>query len=735
MRKIIAYLEKIVEKSNNHLNEECFYLERPSFSKFNMINVFLIKQALDKQYNFWLKVINNGYLSKFYEPIIFALVSRYFKINYYGDGKIGPKKGDKYKNIKNKATYEVLKVDDSGIELRQISGGKNQGVKVIIFNLSDFSDKYKDRQIQSFSSKFAIVASKNEFEGSFKTLDKKKMPYKYITNSGTETKNVQLEGFMFFVVSNYDTIRNYIFDKNIKLEHIVFIGSKYSHQIQQDINRKYFKLAIFIGTQKPDADCLKWNWTLPEYQYFNGSSVSKIDTVVVENNTLSKLAEKFIADIKQLEKKYYIRLQRMPPYISYVDSLVVPSRTSRLKNRIDDLWYSFQKTAKSVLKEEFDNIDVDYKKYYDDLCANYQMILEQVHFKNNAKAKVLKQLEETNYLIAPERQTLEVWQAEIEKLNWQKVKIISFSNLKKIPELSTITVLSITNYDYYCELRHGNCNIKWLLYDWEYELYNKFTSKYDSELNQELSSRDRKKLTGIDYAQATKKDEQVNDLVSRIYNDEGAVEIEHTTTYQDHIDKKIIFTDGHEKELSANSTVILVNYNENIKYRVADLSVGDKIRVYENQHKRILHQVLSNSDNAKFNQILEHSKLWKKKLKDYCEDNKWSKTREIANMCNVAPATVEDWLKKSNTKFPQNIKPLKDILGSDYQAIYGSSKKYNSIMIALGRDLSDEISDYIITRQKVKLLGLLEQFDESIIEAISEQNMPIREIKEIINID
>ena len=49
-------------------------------------------------------------------------------------------------------------------------------------------------------------------------------------------------------------------------------------------------------------------------------------------------------------------------------------------------------------------------------------------------------------------------------------------------------------------------------------------------------------------------------------------------------------------------------------------------------------------------------------------------------------------------------------------------------MIAAGRDLSDEISDYIINRSKGTFLSKLGQ---EIINTISEHNMPIRKIKSI----
>ena len=156
--------------------------------------------------------------------------------------------------------------------------------------------------------------------------------------------------------------------------------------------------------------------------------------------------------------------------------------------------------------------------------------------------------------------------------------------------------------------------------------------------------------------------------------------------------------------------------------------IGDKIRIYKNQHKEVLFNIAVNADKqGKFKDILDSTQLWKDKLIQYCTDDE--KIEEIAHSCKVKRGTVSGWLDdNSKTKFPQHIEPLNNILGNDYQKILKNKKNYNSIMIALGRDLSDEITDYIITNEKGKLL---EQFDDVSIDAISRHNMPIQEIKKI----
>jgi hypothetical protein len=78
--------------------------------------------------------------------------------------------------------------------------------------------------------------------------------------------------------------------------------------------------------------------------------------------------------------------------------------------------------------------------------------------------------------------------------------------------------------------------------------------------------------------------------------------------------------------------------------------------------------------------------------------------------------------------FPQSLENLKDLIGQDFFKIYKSNKIYKSIMIAAGRDLSDEISDYIINKSKGSFLS---ELGHEIINTLSEHNMPIRKIKSI----
>ena len=85
---------------------------------------------------------------------------------------------------------------------------------------------------------------------------------------------------------------------------------------------------------------------------------------------------------------------------------------------------------------------------------------------------------------------------------------------------------------------------------------------------------------------------------------------------------------------------------------------------------------MSESDElGEFKKILNYSDLWKKQLKEYCNDE--VKFEEIASKCNVAISTVKSWLKnKSETRFPQELDSLREILAEDFNSISESKENY-----------------------------------------------------------
>ena len=178
-----------------------------------------------------------------------------------------------------------------------------------------------------------------------------------------------------------------------------------------------------------------------------------------------------------------------------------------------------------------------------------------------------------------------------------------------------------------------------------------------------------------------------------------------------------------------------------------NLRVGDKIRVYDNSSKEELYKVALESDtNGEFKKIEKLSKLWKEELQKLYEGNFKSLNELYQHLVEKGLTiknenTLNNWIKpESNVKFPQKEKDLSvlkkainsNLLSENFSTVLKSRRSFNGIMIALGRDFSDEISDYIRDKKKGKLL---ERFSEEQIQQFVYQNAKERTIKTIEAID
>ena len=761
----INYLNRLHTATKNTVINEKF-----NFSNFESINAYLIRKTILKKFNLWINV-NKRDLDGFYRPVVYTLLVEFFKRNLANVDKLTPNLGDKYhkQNKRFKVIKTGFKLDGrDAVQLECISHGHNEKVSLLIDSLYEDDNEYikidedsgssnratfkqmtnlikkaigTNHNFSTFQNKFAIVCSKSHFEGSFTSKEREAFPYEYITKNGETVPNLPLTDFLFYVAPDYETIEEFVIDDGIDLDAVIFFGNKEVPQIQQDINRGSIKQVIYVGDQKLDINkLLTWKWTAPELKYFDEDTrKTKISPIRIENEELETITDKFIYYVQDIEDKYSINLRSIYLYISYIFPIVIPSADSRLSNRILELDYFFKKKLEPVLVQEFSVIGIDHNQAYVELLAIYRDALSQVEYANNSKFEQLNQLinhssnskmKEVNYLLVPPRQTIDVWKHEVRKMNWHNTKVISISKLREIKKQSSVTVLALEDKDLFQEIYGGIHNVKWLLYENEYKKYTGFKNKYNNELIAEFQSQDRKRLSGIDYPEVSTT-ETAEDLIDRIFDKDFIDDSNrgYETSYHDHIFKEITFVDDKSITLSANSSVILINqHNKAVNNRVGDLRVDDKVRIYENQHKDILFDSIVQSDKqGKFQQILEDSEKWKEILREYCTND--IKVNEIANECGIASSTVEGWLKPdSSTMFPQSLGKLKDLLGQDFFKIYKSNKIYKSIMIAAGRDLSDEISDFIINKSKGSFLS---ELGHEIINTLSEHNMPIRKIKSI----
>jgi hypothetical protein len=94
--------------------------------------------------------------------------------------------------------------------------------------------------------------------------------------------------------------------------------------------------------------------------------------------------------------------------------------------------------------------------------------------------------------------------------------------------------------------------------------------------------------------------------------------------------------------------------------------------------------------------------------------------------------------KNDKERFPASIinlialkKTIADeVLNENFEQIKKSRKLYRSIMIALGRDLSGEIMDYIISNSNEKG-KILSNFSDEEIQSFVDKSAPLKTIKQI----
>ncbi|PIX07809.1 MAG: hypothetical protein COZ76_01465, partial [Flavobacteriales bacterium CG_4_8_14_3_um_filter_35_10] len=195
-------------------------------------------------------------------------------------------------------------------------------------------------------------------------------------------------------------------------------------------------------------------------------------------------------------------------------------------------------------------------------------------------------------------------------------------------------------------------------------------------------------------------------------------------------------------ELDENKTVLLKINNQERFEKVKNLTVGDRIRVYDNSSKEELYQVALHFDtDGEFSKIEDYSKLWKNELKIYY--SKFNSLDELhKSLVNIGLSikneqTLHNWINpNSNVKFPQRKKDLSvlkkaidsSLFNENYSNILKYRIGYNRIMISLGRKFSTEITEYIRTKKKGEFL---QQFSETQIQQFVDQNAKERTIKTI----
>jgi hypothetical protein len=278
----------------------------------------------------------------------------------------------------------------------------------------------------------------------------------------------------------------------------------------------------------------------------------------------------------------------------------------------------------------------------------------------------------------------------------------------------------------------------------ENNFYKKCLNRFVKDTNTELKSSERQNISEIPFIE-TETEEEISDLMNRLFEKYEKIEkdIDNINDYRVSLIYELAFDNDNEiLQLDENKTVLLKIDNKEREEKVKHLKIGDEIRVYGNTSKKELYNLALKYDaNGLMTEIERFSKIWKEELIKYSSKNlKLEKTLEELKNNGLSinnEFTLKNWLNISGSvKFPQKLKDLYAIkrtvdsqtLNNEIENVKKYRRVYNGIMIAIGRNLSDEISDYIKTNKKGKLLS---NFTNAQIQQFVNQNAKLRKVNSI----
>jgi len=238
----------------------------------------------------------------------------------------------------------------------------------------------------------------------------------------------------------------------------------------------------------------------------------------------------------------------------------------------------------------------------------------------------------------------------------------------------------------------------------------------------------------------------ISDIIEDLHNLSQKEQREYDYGELDSVNHKILFINSNEIMICEGSKSVLLFINSRWeKCKIRQLMPGDKVRIYNNLTKELLFTIAAQDDtHGRFNKIDHDSKCWKNALNEYIVAKREISPqysidilfRELQSQGSTISniITLKKWLNQDDKeRFPNSLKNLiaiKDLIADDsfnsnFDSIKRSRRMYRGVMIALGRDLSDEVMDYIVS--KGKIIGkILNKFSEEEIRTFVQNSAPER---------
>jgi hypothetical protein len=629
-------------------------------------------------------------------------------------------------------------------------------------------------------NKVIIVASKNEILPKIPSC----IPFQYINKRGEVYPDTSFDPLLI-VVNDFNTAKEFFIEKGIPIDTITFIGDTKYQQSISAISKVYrqqkFNRCIFIGTQDIETgeqfEVLKWNWTLPEIKFFNQQQYQNLTPEIISNAELSEATIKFTNFIAETEKRYenLINLKRLLKFIRRIYPITAIGNENRIRERANEIYASFESEAEEVFQDEYYNIDTDYQANLEQLKSITKNIIDLI--KNaNAKDNWFKNTADIDFIVVS-KSIKKHYEKEIQNCFEPKQKGIilnSFGNIAELlkqPEqnisgnytgLKDTKIITVSDYfkkeldgkthlflslfsngiftDILLQkILSGNHKTKILCYSEEAKVMQMYLFGFQKEDETELRSVHRELLCGIKYPETPNiNTDNIDDWIAHLI---GLDEQKYSRADEQRFE--IVF-DDENKAIERESKKVFVDGCEELYKEIKQLQKGDRVRIYHNPDKGTLHDIIKMTDEKElFSRVDYFSALWKNALRSYFSSKGFGYHFESlyvelkSNGLSVSKMTLEMWLKEDcKIKFPQERRDILAIiktvenseLNSNIGVIITLKKEYNGRLNKAGRNFSNEIDHYILTKEKGKMLDWLS--DEHIEQIVSD-GAPLRTIKAI----
>jgi hypothetical protein len=468
-----------------------------------------------------------------------------------------------------------------------------------------------------------------------------------------------------------------------------------------------------------------------------------IEFLTIKDESLNALIQKIDESITYIQSKFGIELKSYEAILRIAFNSIHTDTFNNILERLDtnrELERGLENYGGYNLESLYNNNPKD------DLKAIINF-LKETKLKENALITYFLTSQKKVIAIF-DTNDLDVFKGKVRN---SKIEFITYNQLKKINLSKKVIVFHSFNgkkdFDF---IYNNNNDILLVIYEHEYNLYQKQIKQRKNLIEVEINSADRMKICGIKYIEPHNFEFSVSSTIDRIVNrldDWGNRAYEGYKTECD-----VLFDDIEEKvfyKIKTDKGVYLLESFDTLFSKNGDfiktfkVKIGEQIRIYPKvQLAENLYQVAVETEPEIFGKVEEHSKYWQEIIntlkRKYSIEQLHKSLKEKG--LSVLLATLESY-GKGVRKFPMYNNDLRAIFQFYYpdktaneidailKPILKSKTTYNSTMIVLGRGLKQELKLFL----KEKRVGeILEKrhFDTITLQTFIEHHMPIHHVLE-----